>query len=151
MQGNTLFNTYNWFTKAVPEPAAKNLHTQMGVHFEEVSEMLDEVHGHGVVTRDLLDNASNALQLLAHHLKNNDSVISIPAENRINYLDALCDQIVTATGCARMSEMNLVDAMDEVNDSNFSKFDNTGNPIFDENMKVAKGPNYRKANLKPFC
>ena len=47
--------------------------------------------------------------------------------------------------------MNIVDAMDEVNDSNFSKFDNTGNPIFDENMKVAKGPNYRKANLKPFC
>ena len=77
MQGNTLFNTYLWFTKAVPEPAAKNLHTQMGVHFEEVSEMLDEIHGHGVVTRDLLDNASNALQSLAYHLKNKtESTIS---------------------------------------------------------------------------
>ena len=30
-----------FFRKAVPNPTSKNLHVQVGVHFEEVTEMLD--------------------------------------------------------------------------------------------------------------
>ena len=39
--------------------------------------------------------------------------------------------------------------MDEVNDSNFSKFED-GQPIFDANRKIIKGSGYRKPNLEPF-
>lgn len=150
MLGNTLYNTYLWFTKATPEPISKNLHTQMGVHFEEVREMILEITPNTSEAQGLLLDAEAALHALANYLKTNNNSIQIEEKNRIDYLDSLCDQIVTATGCAWMSNMNLVDAMDEVNDSNYSKFDSSGNPIFDQNMKVAKGPDYRKANLAPF-
>ena len=40
-------------------------------------------------------------------------------------------------------------AIDEVDRSNWSKFDEDGKPIFNENGKVMKGPNYTKPKLKP--
>jgi hypothetical protein len=43
----------------------------------------------------------------------------------------------------------MVEAMDEVNASNWSKFVD-GQPIVDANQKIAKGPGYFKANLSAF-
>ena len=139
-----------WFRACYPQPATKNLNTQMGVHFEEVGEMIDEISANQPAARHLLNEARNALGNLADYLKATDNTISIKPENRIGYLDALCDQTVTAAGCAHMSKMDIVGAMLEVNRSNYSKFDADGNPIFDENLKVKKGPNYTKPNLAPF-
>jgi hypothetical protein len=39
-------------------------------------------------------------------------------------------------------------AVQEVNASNWSKFNYKGYPEFDENGKVKKGANYRQPNLK---
>lgn len=140
--------TLLFFQKAIPGPTAKNFSTQLGVHFEEVREMVEELIGTDQETIDLLTDAGLALHNLAQHLKHNENVVSI--NNRIEYLDALCDQIVTATGCAYMADMDIAGGMAEVNASNLSKFGEDGEPIFDDNKKVMKGPNYRKADLSPF-
>lgn len=145
----TLLDTKIWFEKAVPSPQSKNFHTQLGVHCEEVNEMLVEVTALNPMADRLLDRAKRAMHELASYLKANDHVVAIHPENEVNFLDALCDQIVTATGVSHMRGHEIIGAMTEVNASNFSKFVN-GRPIFDDNKKVKKGPHYFKANLAPF-
>lgn len=148
---NVIDSIFNWFKKAVPEPNHKNIHTQIGVHFEEVAEMLLALSGDDEQTEVLLHNAYISNHLLANHLKNNVGALNLDMSNeaKIELLDALCDQIVTATGVGYMLGMKLPMALEEVNASNYSKFVN-GEPIFNENLKIMKGPNYFIANVKSF-
>lgn len=144
---NVLAQTKNWMERAIPEPVRKNQTTQMGVHFEEVAEMLDVVDSNDYETISAILTAKAALKRLSQLAKERgDLVVTDPKE----FLDALCDQIVTATGCAHNYNMDIVGALNEVNRSNFSKFDEDGQPIFDANRKIIKGPNYSKADLDPF-
>lgn len=149
-KGGALAGTAEWFERAVPVPSPKNLQTQMGVHFEEVAEMLDTLVAHNANAAFMLREARLTLKDLAQYLKASDpDVVTIRPESEQDMLDALCDQIVTATGVAHMKSYNLLGAMDEVNASNWSKFVD-GQPIFDANMKIQKGPGYFKADLAPF-
>ena len=136
-----------FFEKIIPTPDAQNFSTQLGVHFEEVREMVEELVGTDEETIGLLTDAGLALHNLSQHLKKNVNVVSI--NNRIEYVDALCDQIVTAVGCAHMAGMDISGAMQAVNAANESKLVD-GEAIFDENRKFQKGPNYKKADLSPF-
>lgn len=145
---NVLAATYEWFLRAVPIPTNKNLHVQLGVHFEEVGEMLDEVYSRDMETANLVAEARLAMERLATHLKTapND-VIAFP--DRMKTLDSICDQLVTATGVARMMQMDAVGGLSEVNRSNWSKFVN-GEPQFNEQGKIMKGESYSPPNLSPF-
>lgn len=147
--GDTLANTYQWFVLAHPAPTSKQMHTQTGVHFEEVGEMIDEIVPLNAEADVLLHNAKVAIKALGTFLKKHDNVICIPPENKPNYLDALCDQIVTATGVGRDLGFQMVEALQEVNESNWSKFVD-GKPIFDENGKIMKGPDHFKPDLSAF-
>lgn len=144
----TLLDTFTWFEKAFPQPVAKNFTTQLGVHLEEVAEMLETLEGTDGHTRSMLANAILRLQDLGDYLKAQEG--SIEVANEVELLDALCDQIVTATGVAYMRGQDIIGAMTEVNASNFSKFDDKGNPIYNANLKLMKGPRYFKPVLTPF-
>lgn len=140
-----------WFEKAVAQPLDSNLHTQIGVHFEEVGEMIETIMALDPETQKLKTLALFHITQLAEHLKGSIQKIMIHPTDRVDFLDAVCDQIVTATGSAHMLQMDVVGALNEVNASNFSKFDENGNPIFGPNMKVTKGPAYRKPDLTDFA
>lgn len=148
-QTDILTNTFNWFEEAIPDPTSKNLHTQLGVHCEEIVEMLQEMDGQTEITTRLIANAEQAMHELAEHLKATDLTVVIPEYKRIRFLDALCDQVVTATGVADLAGFDFPGAMAEVNRSNWSKFVD-GKPIFNENKKIMKGPDYRQADLEPY-
>lgn len=150
MLQDILAKTTAWFEKAVAEPTSKNLHTQLGCHFEEVNEMTQVLTGKDFETQILIDGAKMALNVLANHLKTHDDVVEILERDREEYLDSLCDQIVTASGCAYMSDLDLNGGMMEVNRSNFSKFGDDDVPIFDANKKIVKSAYYQKADLSPF-
>lgn len=143
----TLLDTQTWFKKAVPEPKAKNFSTQFGVHLEEVAETLEACSGASHTSQVLLELAIDHLKQLGDHLKANEG--SILVHDPKEFLDGWCDQIVTATGTAYMWGADIVGAMTEVNRSNFSKFVD-GKPIFNENMKIMKGPDYFKPELSPY-
>ncbi len=89
------------------------------------------------------------MKALASRLKTMPNGVVVVEENRLAFLDAMVDQVVTATGSAQHLGMNIAGGLDEVNRSNWSKFVD-GKPIFDENGKIAKGPDYFKADLSPF-
>jgi len=147
---DTLAKALSWFEKAVPEPADQNFHTQLGCHLEEVNEMLMVLQTKDYPTQIYLDCAKSALHSLSMHLKTHTGVVSIADADREEYLDALCDQIVTVTGCAHMSDLDIMGGMTEVNRSNFSKFNESGDPIFDPNMKIMKSADYEKPDLSSF-
>jgi predicted HAD superfamily Cof-like phosphohydrolase len=144
-----LERTLAWFEEARPRPNLATMHTQLGCHFEEVGEMLLEITGYDRDTRVLLDNAYDAVSALAEHLKGSINKIGIEEDNEQNYLDAICDQLVTLTGCAYDQGFNLIGALKEVNRGNWSKFVD-GKAVFDPSGKIAKGPDYIKPDLTPF-
>lgn len=149
MSASDIATAITFFQKAYPSPQDANFHTQLGVHFEEIAEMVEQLKGNDRLTQAMLTQVLLATTALSAHLKGQTNRVSIA--DRTLFLDGLCDQIVTATGAGYMAGMDIVGAFGEVNQSNLSKFDVNGDPILDINRKVTKGPNYFKPNLKPFA
>tara|TARA_B100000989_G_scaffold219504_1_gene167437 strand:+ start:174 stop:545 length:372 start_codon:yes stop_codon:yes gene_type:complete len=65
-------------------------------------------------------------------------------------IDALTDILYVTYGAGHAFGVDLDKCFEEVQNSNMSKLDNDGKPIFNENGKVMKGPNYFKPNLNQF-
>ena len=65
-------------------------------------------------------------------------------------IDALTDILYVTYGAGHAFGVNLDNCFEEVQKSNMSKLDNDGKPIYNEQGKVMKGPNYFKPNLSKF-
>lgn len=134
-----------WFKTAMPNPTIEGACLQIGRHYEEVAEMAEA-----------LSDSSLRIEIddVAVWYKNKEPDYLISMEllldgEKIELLNSLCDQIVTAIGVAYMLGMDIGGALDEVNKSNHSKFDN-GKAVFDENGKIRKGKYYFKPDLSAF-
>ena len=64
--------------------------------------------------------------------------------------DALTDILYVTYGAGHAFGINLDKCFKEVQNSNMSKLGKDGKPIYNENGKVMKGPNYFKPNLNKF-
>ena len=64
--------------------------------------------------------------------------------------DALTDILYVTSGAGHAFGINLDKCFQEVQNSNMSKLGADGKPIYNENGKVMKGPNYFKPNLNKF-
>lgn len=145
---NVLNQIHRWFKKAVPEPTDVNQSVQMGCHLEEVAEMLQALNTAFQDPR--IHSAQRAIELLADAFKKQDMSWDELSRhiNRVELLDSMADQIVTAVGVFHMMDFDIR-GLTEVANSNDSKFEN-GQPVFNENRKIIKGKNYYPPNLAPF-
>ena len=139
-----IHNIKEWFKAAKPEPTVKDASVQIGCHYEEVSEM----------SSVLYDDVEHALAATALAYKMNRGrylayVEELSADERVELLDALCDQVVTAVGVAYMMGMDIEGALAEVNRSNWSKFEG-GVPVLNEHGKIAKGAEYTPPELSDY-
>ena len=134
-----------WFKAAKPNPSTADACVQIGCHYEEVAEMgavlYDDDVGYAL--------AANALQYKMNCIWYLGTVEELSADARVELLDALCDQIVTAVGVAYMMGMDIEGALAEVNRSNWSKFEG-GVPVFNEQGKIAKGVQYTPPELSDY-
>jgi hypothetical protein len=138
--------TKQWFEEAVPTPTKNTQKVQVGVHIEEFLEMMQCID---VPTNpEQLEAIKTAAKILSDTLKEDPSA-NLVINNRKEFLDAICDQQVTATGCGHVFGMDTAGALNEVNRSNWSKFENN-KAIFKSNGKIAKGVNYSEPNLDSF-
>ena len=64
--------------------------------------------------------------------------------------DALTDILYVTYGAGHAFGINLNKCFEEVQNSNMSKLDENGKPIYNEHGKVMKGPNYFKPDLSKF-
>ena len=134
-----LQRTLEWFQQAIPEPTDKQKCIQIGCHIEEFSEMLWALG---------INSKARELDNLADFFKSCDeqAMWHIKQSCKVELLDSIVDQEVTATGICHMMGFDLLGALAEVNRSNFSKFED-GKPVFDENGKIKKGKYYTGPNL----
>jgi predicted HAD superfamily Cof-like phosphohydrolase len=64
--------------------------------------------------------------------------------------DALTDILYVTYGAGHAFGIDLDKCFEEVQQSNMSKLDEKGKPIYNESGKVMKGPNYFKPDLTKF-
>ena len=64
--------------------------------------------------------------------------------------DALTDILYVTYGAGHAFGIDLDKCFEEVQNSNMSKLDENGKPIYNESGKVMKGPNYFKPDLSKF-
>ena len=76
--------------------------------------------------------------------------IAIQDKNIVEVADALTDILYVTYGAGHAFGIDLDKCFNEVQNSNMSKLDDQGKPIYNERGKVMKGPNYFKPNLKKF-
>ena len=76
--------------------------------------------------------------------------IAIDTKNLIEVADALTDILYVTYGAGHAFGINLDRCFEEVQQSNMSKLDDNGNPIYNDLGKVMKGPKYFKPDLSKF-
>ena len=76
--------------------------------------------------------------------------LAIKDKDIVEVADALTDLLYVVYGAGHAFGIDLDKCFAEVQRSNMSKLGEDGNPIYNENGKVMKGPNYSKPNLKQF-
>ena len=75
---------------------------------------------------------------------------AIQSKNLTEVADALTDILYVTYGAGHAFGINLDKCFEEVQNSNMSKLDENGKPIYNKSGKVMKGPNYFQPNLQKF-
>ena len=88
-----------------------------------------------------IDLIKEELEELTEAMKNNDL---------LEVADALTDILYVTYGAGHAFGIDLDKCFEEVQNSNMSKLDRSGKPIYNESGKVMKGPNYFKPDLSKF-
>ena len=88
-----------------------------------------------------IDLIKEELDELQEAMKNNDL---------LEVADALTDILYVTYGAGHAFGIDLDKCFEEVQNSNMSKLDENGKPIYNESGKVMKGPNYFKPDLSKF-
>ena len=76
--------------------------------------------------------------------------VAMKNKDLLEVADALTDILYVTYGAGHAFGINLDKCFDEVQNSNMSKLDSNGKPIYNNVGKVMKGPNYFKPDLSKF-
>tara|TARA_B110000902_G_scaffold89221_1_gene105948 strand:+ start:4173 stop:4640 length:468 start_codon:yes stop_codon:yes gene_type:complete len=154
MEYNPVTQIMAWITKAVPSPTDRDIHSQLGDHFDEVANMLGELKGAGASfkAREKITFGEDVMRFLSLQFKTFDEEIILDLEkiDRVKLLNSLCGQMVNSINTSYVTGLDIQGGIKEFADSNDSKFSEDGSPIFNRQSKIMKGPNYKKPNLKNF-
>jgi len=86
------------------------------------------------------------IELISEEL--NELWDAFDARDIVEVADALTDILYVTYGAAHAFGIDIDKCFDEVQRSNMSKLGEDGKPIYREDGKVQKGPNYFKPDLK---
>ena len=119
-------------------------------NFKEVGKFM-ETFGQEVKTKPEFPDAETTnlrLELISEEL--NELYDAMEAKDIVGVADALTDILYVTYGAGHAFGVDLDKCFDEVQNSNMSKLDENGKPIYNESGKVMKGPNYFKPDLSKF-
>jgi len=119
-------------------------------NFEKVSNFM-KTFGQEVKTKPSLSNDKiNNLRLILIKEELDELTNAIKKKDLVEVADALTDILYVTYGAGHAFGINLDRCFDEVQRSNMSKLGEDNKPIYNENGKVMKGPNYFKPDLSKF-
>ena len=120
--------------------------------FREVfgQEMLPNISHYGFIKKKLWNMQLDLIEEeSAEFLEAADELFADPENNkrREELLKELCDLVFVCYQFAATYGLDLDTALSRVFESNMSKLDESGKPIYREDGKVLKGPNYQPPDL----
>ena len=120
--------------------------------FREVfgQEMLPNISHYGFIKKKLWNMQTDLIEEeAAEFLEAADELFADPENNkrREELLKELCDLVFVCYQFAATYDLDLDEALRRVFESNMSKLDESGKPIYREDGKVLKGPNYQPPDL----
>ena len=92
----------------------------------------------------------NALRVSLIKEELDELIEAMNKKDLVEVADALTDILYVTYGAGHAFGINLDDCFEEVQNSNMSKLDKDGKPIYNDKGKVMKGPNYFKPDLNKF-
>ncbi|MCM5663970.1 pyrophosphohydrolase domain-containing protein [Galbibacter mesophilus] len=121
-------------------------------HQLESVEKFHKAFGLGVANQPIAKLETNKI-VLRHNLmaEENDEYLAAATNNDMEEVaDALGDMLYILCGTILEHGMQdlIEEVFDEIQQSNMSKLGQDGKPIYREDGKVLKGPNYFKPNIK---
>ena len=99
---------------------------------------------------ELSNEKINALRLSLIKEELGELSKAIQENDILEVADALTDILYVTYGAGHAFGINLDKCFEEVQKSNMSKLGKDGKPIYNEQGKVMKGPDYFKPNLSKF-
>ena len=99
---------------------------------------------------ELSSDKINSLRLSLIQEELDELTKAMKENDTLEVADALTDILYVTYGAGHAFGIDLDKCFDEVQNSNMSKLDENGKPIYNESGKVMKGPNYFKPNLDKF-
>ena len=119
-------------------------------NFEKVGIFM-KTFGQEVKTKaELSNNKINELRISLINEELEELKKAIEDNDILEVADALTDILYVAYGAGHAFGINLDKCFNEVQESNMSKLGENNTPIYNDDGKVMKGPNYFKPNLKQF-
>lgn len=116
--------------------------------FESVREF-HQTYGQPVGDRPgFLDNERMSLRKKLIEEEYDEFLEAVEDGDLVNAFKELADLIYVVNGVAVEMGGNLDDVFEEVHRSNMSKLGSDGKPIYRQDGKVLKGPNYTEADIK---
>ena len=119
-------------------------------NFEKVKQFM-QTFGQEVKTKSSFsDEKTNQLRLDLISEELEELKNAMESKDLLEVADALTDILYVTYGAGHAFGINLDKCFEEVQNSNMSKLDENGKPIYNDSGKVMKGPNYFKPDLSKF-
>ena len=119
-------------------------------NFEKVGNFM-KTFGQEVKTKPSFSSDKiNQLRLDLIKEEVNELTAAMNNKDLLEVADALTDILYVTYGAGHAFGIDLDKCFEEVQNSNMSKLDENGKPIYNERGKVMKGPNYFKPDLSKF-
>ena len=119
-------------------------------NFEKVKLFMD-TYGQEVKDKaEFSDEKTNKLRIDLIKEELEELTQAMNDKNLLEVADALTDILYVTYGAGHAFGIDLDKCFEEVQNSNMSKLDENGKPIYNESGKVMKGPNYFKPDLSKF-
>ena len=119
-------------------------------NFEKVK-LFMKTYGQEVKTKaEFSDDKTNKLRIDLIKEELEELTNAMREKDLLEVADALTDILYVTYGAGHAFGINLDKCFEEVQNSNMSKLDENGKPIYNESGKVMKGPKYFKPDLSKF-
>ena len=119
-------------------------------NFEKVGLFMSSF-GQDVKTKSELSSEKiNSLRISLIKEELNELINAINENDILEVADALTDILYVTYGAGHAFGIDLDSCFNEVQNSNMSKLGKDGKPIYNDQGKVMKGPNYFKPDLSKF-
>ena len=119
-------------------------------NFEKVKEFMD-AFGQEVVTKPEWPDAKTMelrMDLIEEEVEEFNDACFNASGSLVDIADALSDILYVVYGAGHAFGINLDECFEEVHESNMSKLGPDGNPIYRDDGKVMKGPDFKEPDIR---